>query len=147
MRTIIEHSSEGLEFTPGNAADIYLRLSGSHMLARAIVYWNNLRKEDLLEVPSLIKSYMSQVNRSDWERHPWASQVISLMWVRFARQVETFEVRKGMLQDLGWQEEDESRNNAASVVERCAGAERDCLRPKGWSRNASQGMAFEDPCL
>ena len=58
-------------------------------------------------MPSLIKSYLSQVNRSDWERHPWASQVISLMWSQYDRQVETFEGRKGILQDLVWQEEQE----------------------------------------
>ena len=44
MRTIIEHSPEGLEFAPGNAADMLSRLSGSHILARAIVNWNSLGK-------------------------------------------------------------------------------------------------------
>ena len=37
MKIVIEHSPEGLEFTPGNAASMLLKLSGSHLLAKAIV--------------------------------------------------------------------------------------------------------------
>ena len=104
LRMIIDHSPDGLMFTSGNAVDMLLRLSSGHILAQAIVNWNNHCKEDLEQVPSLIKSYLSQVVRSDWERHPWASEVISLVWYRYDRQVETFQARTGILQDMCWHE-------------------------------------------
>ena len=85
MRLEVETSPEGLEFTSGKAESMLVQLSACSLLAEAIVNWNSHEKEKLLNVPALLKSYMSNVSRIHWYQHPWASKVLARMWTSWKR--------------------------------------------------------------